>query len=109
MIMPLPDLTHLQFLVLAALMEGERSGRDIRGRLSKEGIPKSGPAFYQLMARMEEAGLVEGRYADVVIDDQVVKERRYTITGTGEVARERALDFYRRHGAIKLKGGIAHA
>ena len=51
----LPSLTHLQFLVLGVLRTDEQSGRVIRQALHAYGIRRSGPAFYQLMARLEKA------------------------------------------------------
>ena len=95
--MGLPDLTHLQFAIVDVLGPREKSGRELRQGLRERGIRKSGPAFYQLMARLEEAGVVKGRY-----DQKIVKERRYKITGSGVRARERALDFYLKASALAL-------
>jgi len=103
--MPLPDLTHLQFLVLSILLDGEQAGRDVRQKLEDEGESKSGPAFYQMMARLEEAGSVEGWYDEKVIDGQRIKERRYRITGAGEAARQEVWEFYRHHFRRKKLSG----
>lgn len=84
--MPVPDVTHLQYLLLVALLNGERTGRELRGELEQQGQRKSGPAFYQLMARMEDAKLVTGRYDQKIIEGQIIKERVYTITGSGAAA-----------------------
>jgi DNA-binding PadR family transcriptional regulator len=100
--MPLPDITHLQFLLLAALMDGERSGRELREVLANEGERKSGPAFYQLMARMEDAKLVKGRYDQKVVDGQIIKERVYKVTGAGVGAFESVRDFYLAHAARRV-------
>jgi DNA-binding PadR family transcriptional regulator len=105
----LPDLTHLQFLILAVLMDGERSGRFIRDKLKDEGAAKSGPAFYQLMARMEDAKLVEGWYTQKIVEGQIIKERRYRVTGAGVSARNDVRDFYIAHARRRLKGGLANA
>ena len=64
----LPPLTHLQFAVLDALGASETSGRELRARLREKGIKKSGPAFYQLMSRLEEAKYVKGWYTEEIID-----------------------------------------
>lgn len=90
----IPDLTHLQFLVLTALLDRELSGRELRQRIADEGQKKSLAAFYQLMARMEDAKLVKGWYVAKVIDRQGVKERRYKILGGGMRAWESTRDFY---------------
>jgi hypothetical protein len=105
--MPLPDLTHLQFLVLTALLEGEQSGRYIREKLAEEGVHKTGPAFYQLMARLEDAKLVEGWYDQKVVDGQIIKERRYKVTGLGVHAWESTRDFYLAQAKPGLLGGFA--
>jgi hypothetical protein len=106
--MPLPDITHLQFLVLTSLLDGEQPGRCIRDRLAEEGVRKSGPAFYQLMARLEDEKLVAGWYDEKVVDGQRIKERRYRITGAGTRACHQAYNFY-HHAAARFQGGIAHA
>lgn len=90
----LPDITHLQFLVLTGLREGSVSGPDLRGRLRSAGIRRTAPAFYQMMARLEDAGLVAGRYEQRVEAGQAIKERHYEITPAGEAAWGRTRDFY---------------
>src|SRR5688500_1063257 len=93
--MPLPEVTHLQFLVLAVLLDGgELPGRVVREKLAEAGQRKSGPAFYQFMARLEDAGLVEGWYDQKVVDGQIIKERRYRIAGRGVEAVEATRAFY---------------
>jgi DNA-binding PadR family transcriptional regulator len=82
----MPGITHLQFLVLGLLREGERPGRSLRRALAKRGIARSAPAFYQMMARLEDAGLADGAYDQKVVDGQIIKERRYTLTAAGDHA-----------------------
>src|SRR4051812_34876814 len=107
--MPLPDITHLQFLVLTILLDGEQSGRHMRDKLAENGEHKSGPAFYQMMARLEDAGFVEGWYDEKVIDGQRIKERKYRITAAGEATRREVCEFYLRQGRVaeNLSGGLA--
>src|SRR3954463_5685416 len=90
----IPEITHLQFLVLGMLRGGERPGRVIRRTLKRHGIDRSGPAFYQMMARLEDAGLVTGEYDQKVVDGQMIKERRYTLTDRGEAAWTATRAFY---------------
>jgi DNA-binding PadR family transcriptional regulator len=94
----LPEITHLQVLVLEAIREAEQAGRDVRDRLAAQGVRSSAPAFYQMMGRLEEAGLVDGCYAQQLINGQNVKERRYRITRRGERALAHTLAFYRHRG-----------
>jgi DNA-binding PadR family transcriptional regulator len=79
----LPALTHLQYLVLGVLRAEAQPGRVLRKALAAYGVRRSGPAFYQLMARIERAGLAEGWYEQVQAGDQSVTERRYRITPEG--------------------------
>jgi len=58
----LPVLTHLQFLVLGVLRNEDLPGRVLRDVLSGYGIRRTGPAFYQLMARLEKDRLVDEEY-----------------------------------------------
>jgi DNA-binding PadR family transcriptional regulator len=90
----LPSLTHLQYLVLGVLRVEEQPGRVIRQALAGFGVRRSGPAFYQLMARLEKAKLVEGWYEQVAVGDQAVTERRYRITAEGGRLWTRAHAFY---------------
>ena len=90
----LPALTHLQFLVLGVLRTREEPGRVLRQALAAYGVRRSAPAFYQLMARLERAGLVEGWYEQVLVGDQAVTERRYRITAEGSRLWVRAQTFY---------------
>jgi DNA-binding PadR family transcriptional regulator len=54
--------------------------------LAELGIHKRGAGFYQLMSRMEKAGLVVGWYEDVAVGTHVVQQRKYTITAEGSNA-----------------------
>ena len=90
----LPTLTHLQFLVLGVLRADEQPGRVVREALASYGVRRSGPAFYQLMARLERARLVEGWYEQITVGDQAVTERRYRITSDGLRLWTKARGFY---------------
>src|SRR5687767_10244485 len=90
----LPALTHLQYLVLGVLRTDAQPGRVLRQALASYGVRRSAPAFYQLMARLEKAKLVEGWYELVTAGDQAVTERRYRITPEGSRLWTRAHGFY---------------
>jgi DNA-binding PadR family transcriptional regulator len=90
----LPVLTHLQFLVLGVLRTDPQPGRTLRKALSAYGIRRTGPAFYQLMARIEKDGLVEGWYEQLTVGDQAVTERHYRITSEGSRRWKEARAFY---------------
>ena len=100
--MRIPTLTHLQFLILNALLDGERSGQEVRDDLAAANVRKSGPAFYQLMARLEDAKFVAGHYEQKTIDGQPIKQRRYKLLAGGRQAHAETRDFY----AERLGGAI---
>ncbi len=106
--MALPRLSHLQFLVLGILTSGEQGGRDLRSRLEEFDVRRSGPSFYQLMARLEDAGFVRGWYEQEIIEGQIIRERCYKITAAGISAWKECRDF---HTAIidELGGFTAHS
>ena len=107
----IPELTHLQFLVLSILRSGARTGRQVRKALSRHGIRRSAPAFYQMMARLEDAAFVDGEYDQKVVDSQIIKERRDTLSTKGEAAWSATRAFYAE--ALDEYGtqrpGVAHA
>jgi DNA-binding PadR family transcriptional regulator len=90
----IPDITHLQFLVLGMLRADARLGREIRRDLARHGVRRSGPGFYQMMARLEDAGLVAGEYDQKIVAGQIIKERRYSLTPPGAAAWRATRDFY---------------
>ena len=102
--MPLPDITHLQFQILAILIGPEKAGREVRAQLKKEGIKKDGPAFYMLMSRLEDARLVKSRPDVVVVGGKRVTIKQYKITAKGVSAYNTTLDFYQRRAAEGLTG-----
>ena len=105
----LAPLTALQFATFEELYPArERSGRELRYALAKNhNVKRSAPAFYQMMSRLEEGGLVKGWYVEKVIDGQRIKERRYRLEGKGVTAWEQTRDFYSRAslGAGHAAGG----
>jgi len=90
----LPVLTHLQFLVLGVLRNDAQPGRTLRKALAAYGIRRTGPAFYQLMARMEKERLVDGWYEQITVRDQAVTERHYRIAADGTRRWNEARAFY---------------
>jgi DNA-binding PadR family transcriptional regulator len=106
--MNLPTLSHLQFLILECLGTTKLSGRALRERLKEKGAHKTGPSFYQLMARLEESGFVEGEYSQKIVEGQIIKERIYRITAEGETALHQTVSFYSQHVGAFGPGGIIH-
>jgi hypothetical protein len=105
--MTLPRLTHLQFLVVSQLLRGDARGRDLRTRLTSEGVRQSGPAFYQMMAGLEDAGFVSGWYQQQIVDSQILRERHYKVLASGKKAWQGARDFYIRVIGLR-RTGLAH-
>jgi DNA-binding PadR family transcriptional regulator len=102
--MPIPQMTSLQYLTLAVLMDGELSGRRLRENLAEKGHSPSAPGFYQFMARLEETGFITGRYNQKVLDGQIYRERVYSITSSGTRSWEAYRDFITSHGRLGLQG-----
>ena len=93
---PLPTLTHLQFLVLdivAGNAEGI-SAQQAQDVLSRHGQNHRGPKFYQLMKRLEEAGLIESWYQTFDVAGGDVRRTYYKVTTAGEVAWRVTVQFY---------------
>ena len=90
----IPRLSHLQFLVAGILRGKTLPGRTIRRELKGFGVRKGGPAFYQLMARLEDAGLVKGTYHQEIIQGQIIRERHYRLTAEGVNSWDASRDFY---------------
>ena len=105
--MALPEITHLQYLVLGTLLNGDEAGYRIREEMAKQGAKKSGPSFYQLMARLEAEGLVKSRYEHSMIGTQPIKESWYKLTAAGRRAWETTSEFYAA--ASSTQGGTANA
>lgn len=105
--MPLPRLTHLQFLVLTELSHGTGRGRDLRERLHDAGVRQSGPAFYQMMALLEDAGFVRGWYEQQVVAGQIIRERHYKVEAAGKKAAQDSRKFYMQISA-KRRPGFAY-
>lgn len=105
----LPPLSHLQFLALGVLLTGDEPGRVIRDVVASYGVQRTGAAFYQLMARMERDGLIEGWYEPIVVGDQTVRERRYHITTAGARAWRQTRAFYESVGAAAAERRLSNA
>jgi DNA-binding PadR family transcriptional regulator len=105
----LPPLSHLQFLALGVILSNEEPGRVIRDVVAEYGVRRTGAAFYQLMARLERDGLIDGWYEPVVVGDQSVRERRYRITAAGTRAWRQTCQFYETVAAAAARGRLANA
>jgi DNA-binding PadR family transcriptional regulator len=104
--MPIPKYTHQQFAVLDTLLkEGELWGRDLRAALKSEGYGSTNTSFYELMDRLETAGLVEGRYEERDVLGQLFKERKYKLTGLGQHARDEVVRYYIARLGLRVPGG----
>lgn len=105
----LPPLSHLQFLALGVILSNDEPGRVIRDVVADYGVRRTGAAFYQLMARLERDGLIEGWYEPVIVGDQAVRERRYRITPAGSRAWKQTRSFYETVAAAAARGRLSNA
>ena len=98
--MPLPVLTHLQYLVLTIILINtngnfpQLSGGGIRRHLKRRGLNKSGPAFYQMMKRIEREKWVVGQHEERKVRGYKIREKLYTITDKGYFEITEAYQFY---------------
>ena len=81
----------------------------IRDVVAEYGVRRTGAAFYQLMARLERDGLIDGWYEPVIVGDQAVRERRYRITADGTRAWRQTRQFYETVAAAAAQGRLANA
>lgn len=91
--MKIPYITHQQALVLARLEPKMLSGEMLRLQLLPL-LSIEGPAFYQMMARLEKAQLVSGRYKEKKVGKQRIRERFYKIRKLGITQLKVSRDFY---------------
>ena len=99
----IPQATNLQVFLLQQLINGEKSGKELRQLLADNGAKKSGPGFYQIMSRLEDDGLVDPRWKNIEVNGHKVRERRYKITGGGRSVVRSVRDFVT---SIGLMGAV---
>jgi DNA-binding PadR family transcriptional regulator len=104
-----PDLSHLQFLALGVLLNGELPGRSLREAVARFGVRRSSAAFYQFMARLERDEMVEGWYEQIEVGDQLVTERRYRITAAGQKAWIETRAFYEAVDRVAAEQRLSNA
>jgi DNA-binding PadR family transcriptional regulator len=79
-------------MILRAVRDGRRHGADIMSA-TREG----GGTVYKVLRRLEERGLIQGRWEDAAIAEAERRPRRryYRLTRAGDAELVRALDRYR--------------
>ena len=91
----LPEVTHLQFLVLDVIAAiQETSATELRRHLEAFSTDQKGPKFYQLMGRLEKSGFVESWAQQYDVGGGSVSRTFYKLTEEGETARQITLEFY---------------
>lgn len=105
--MKVPDLSSRQFLVMSLLLDGELAGRELREKLAEAGDRINGPAFYQFMARQEDAKLVASRYQQKIVEGQALRETLYEITDQGVRIWEEARDFFVAHARLDSRAPLS--
>ena len=104
--MRIPRLSHIQFMILVFLQARDSTGKEIRGALDQAGVRRSGPGFYQIMSRLEDAGFIRGEYQQDVVAGQIIRERRYQITAGGRRSCRDSRDFYQEWIGRLGHGGV---
>jgi DNA-binding PadR family transcriptional regulator len=71
--------------VLSLLLQANRDGRELDGWQIKKGIHRSGPAVYNAIDELEDAGLVEGYWNPQLAGDGSPRRRCYRLSAGGLV------------------------
>ena len=58
---PQPKLTDLQYEYLNALRDGKKLGKQMRGRLRRWGVRGGNGAFYRVVKRLKDNGLIKSK------------------------------------------------
>ena len=98
--MKIPDLSYMQVVYLAVLHGlGKSEGEELRKTIKEcgfTGLPtEPDPSFYQLMGRMEKAGLIVGSSLQYMRDRQVIRERQYKISALGTESLHKTCGFFK--------------
>jgi hypothetical protein len=92
---------------LASRPEGV-AATSLREILREQGNVRTGPKFYQMMRRLEKAGLAESWFQQIDIDGSKASRTYYRPTLQGNVAWQMTLEFYAaRIHLDELGGGSA--
>ncbi len=80
---PKPEPTPLELTYLDALRDGKKLGKQMRGRLRRWGVRGSKGAFYGVMKRLMDNGLVRSERAPRSKGPYRGPERYYELTDAG--------------------------
>ena len=90
----LPDVTHLQALVLSRLMKKDwQSARSIREQLNDQyGISSERPTMYLLLQRMNKMNFIEEKAAREIMRGEKFTHHVYRVTEQGRAALKNGPD-----------------
>lgn len=88
-------MSHLQYAAILPLLDGQRTGAELRDNLKQRGAPMSRAAFYQLMTRVRSAGYVKGRHETSYVGEYTITESVYEISQLGRRAIDAVKWYYR--------------
>src|SRR5262245_49888681 len=94
---------HLETMILSVLEHGEAHGFDILRRLEEMGcgaLEMKEGSLYPAIYRLEEAGLLRGRWEDQAVERRGPRRRLYTLTPRGRRELERRREGWRSFTAI---------
>ena len=100
--MAVPQITHLQFLVIDAIASLQQaSASEIRKQLSEYGLDQKGPKFYQLMGRLEKAGFIESWSQPFDAAGSEVTRTFYKNRPDGKKQKQLVCEFYAARDSIR--------
>ena len=88
--MPIPRASHTQFLVLNALLDGEKWGREVRAALRAENYASTHASFYEMIDRMEQSGVIESWFEERDVEGQKFNEKSLPFDGKRRQRAERS-------------------
>lgn len=90
----LPTVTPLQFVFLDVLSDGTLTGKEMRRKLRRRGACRSPIAFYRVIQRLKQAGLVTARRVPKDQGQFRGAQCKYSVTKAGRDAVAVTRAFY---------------
>lgn len=81
----IPEISVPQLVAMGMMRKHAemKPARQLKEELGDYGYVKNGQGFYQMIARLEELGFVDGMYREKVVDGFVIRQRHYALTVEG--------------------------
>ncbi|WP_336214799.1 PadR family transcriptional regulator [Nonomuraea sp. LPB2021202275-12-8] len=101
----LQRITQPTLDVLEVLLSAHQEDEKVHGWAIMKRTKRSGPTVYNVLDRLEDAGMIDGKWEEIEPDANRPRRRFYTLTGAA-VPVARALLAERRPTALKPKPAL---